>query len=340
MIAEGFAFPPDIEEEEESFNSLNIFPGTDFMKHLSSFLDYYVSRTLQTRASCENLNVIVSDSDIPGEGEHKIMEFIRSQRTQPDYNPNQSHILHGLDADLSMLALSSHEPNFFILVEQLFASRCAICGSVDHTCLSLASFTPSTRECAQLPRKKLGASDKGSRFYHRPLQVLSIGTLREYIDLEMRSVAGQLKMPYDLERIVDDYVFLCIFVGNDFLPSLPLLDIREGAVTMLMNIYRRLLPTWSDYIIQPGGSINYLQVQALMREVFANEPNILRRKRLFGKYTVGNLQRPAREEGGKELELADEENVSLVNLFIKHMVENVVNSKAPGDQEYVKTIQM
>lgn len=100
MIAEGFAFPPDIEEEEESFNSLNIFPGTDFMKHLSCFLDYYVSRTLQTRASCENLNVIVSDSDIPGEGEHKIMEFIRSQRTQPDYNPNQSHILHGLDADL------------------------------------------------------------------------------------------------------------------------------------------------------------------------------------------------------------------------------------------------
>ena len=29
-----------------------------------------------------------------------------------------------------------------------------------------------------------------------------------------------------------------------------------------------------------------------------------------------------------------------MNLFIKHMVENVVNSKAPGDQEYVKTIQM
>ena len=93
--------------------------------------------------------------------------------------------------------------------------------------------------------------------------MLSISTLREYIDLEMKPVASQLKMPYDLERIIDDYVFLCIFVGNDFLPSLPLLDIREGAVTMLMNIYRRLLPTWSDYIIQPGGSINYLQVQSL-----------------------------------------------------------------------------
>ncbi len=133
MIAEGFAFPPDIDEEEESFNALNIFPGTEFMKKLSVFLDYYVSKTLQTHPSFQNLNVVISDSDIPGEGEHKIMEFIRSQRTQPGYSPNQSHIIHGLDADLSMLALSSHEPNFYILVEQLFASRCAICGSVDHT---------------------------------------------------------------------------------------------------------------------------------------------------------------------------------------------------------------
>ena len=171
--------------------------------------------------------------------------------------------------------------------------------------------------------------------------MLSISTLREYIDLEMKPVASQLKMPYDLERIIDDYVFLCIFVGNDFLPSLPLLDIREGAVTMLMNIYRRLLPTWSDYIIQPGGSINYLQVQSLMSEVFANEGNILRRKRLFGKYTVGNLQRPQmKEEGTKDLELGDEESVNLVNLFIKHMIDNVMNSKEPGDQKYVKTIQM
>lgn len=171
--------------------------------------------------------------------------------------------------------------------------------------------------------------------------MLSISTLREYIDLEMKPVASQLKMPYDLERIIDDYVFLCIFVGNDFLPSLPLLDIREGAVTMLMNIYRLLLPTWSDYIIQPGGSINYLQVQSLMSEVFANEGNILRRKRLFGKYTVGNLQRPQmKEEATKDLELGDEESVNLVNLFIKHMIDNVMNSKEPGDQKYVKTIQM
>lgn len=199
----------------------------------------------------------------------------------------------------------------------------------------------STRECVKLPRKKLGASAKDDKFYHRPLQVISIKTLRDYLDLEMRPVAKQMKIPYDLERIIDDYVFLCIFVGNDFLPSLPLFDIREGAVTMLLNLYRRLLPTWTDYIIRPGGEINYLQVQSLMREVYANEGNILRRKRLFGRYTVGRLKRPAvQPSSAKPPELGDEESVKLVNLFIKHMVESVANSEKEKSVDYVKAIQM
>ena len=339
MIAEGFEFPPEV-EEEESFNSLNIFPGTDFMHDLQVFLDYYVTRTLQSNSSLENLNVIISDSNVPGEGEHKIMEFIRSQRTQPEYSPNQTHIIHGLDADLSMLALSSHEPFFYILVEQLFISRCAICGAPDHTYSFLSLLSRRTRECVQLPRKKLGASAKDDKFYHRPLQVISIQTLRDYLDLELHSVAKQMKIPYDLERIIDDYVFLCIFVGNDFLPSLPLFDIREGAVTMLLNLYRRLLPTWTDYIIRPGGEINYLQVQSLMKEVYANEGNILRRKRLFGRYTVGNLKKPSVQSNPKSPELADEESVNLVNLFIKHMVENVAKSGQEKSVDYVKAIQM
>ena len=94
---------------------------------------YYIHDRITTNPDWKDVTVILSDGSVPGEGEHKIMEFIRSQRTQPDYSPNQSHIIHGLDADLSMLALSSHEPQFYILVEKLFMSRCAICGAIDHT---------------------------------------------------------------------------------------------------------------------------------------------------------------------------------------------------------------
>jgi 5'-3' exoribonuclease 1 len=100
-----------------AFDSNCITPGTTFMSEISSRLHTFIQAKLQNDPRWAHLEVVYSGHDVPGEGEHKIMQYIRDYKVGPHYDPAVTHCMYGNDADLILLALATHEPNFCILRE-------------------------------------------------------------------------------------------------------------------------------------------------------------------------------------------------------------------------------
>lgn len=89
------------------------------MAKLTAQLRYFINKKVSEDANWRNVQIVLSGPEVPGEGEHKIMEYIRLAKAQPDYDPNTRHCLYGLDADLIMLGLLSHDPHFALLREEV-----------------------------------------------------------------------------------------------------------------------------------------------------------------------------------------------------------------------------
>ncbi|XP_053567988.1 5'-3' exoribonuclease 2 [Bombina bombina] len=270
VLSKGGYLPPD--EVKERFDSNCITPGTEFMDNLAKCLRYYIADRLNNDPGWKNLTVILSDASAPGEGEHKIMDYIRRQRAQPHHDPNTHHCLCGADADLIMLGLATHEPNFTIIREEFKPNQprpCGLCGQVGH----------EIKECQGLPREKKGEHDEFADKLPASEQefiFIRLSVLREYLEKEL--AMASLPFPFDFERSVDDWVFMCFFVGNDFLPHLPSLEIREGAIDRLVGIYKNVVHKTGGYLTE-SGFVNLERVQMIMLAVGEVEDSIFKKRK-------------------------------------------------------------
>merc|ERR1740136_288991 len=235
------------------FDSNCITPGTEFMDRVSNCIKYMIRKKIKQDPMWKSLNIIFSGHEIPGEGEHKIMQHIRDMRSEPGYQPNTSHCMYGQDADLIMLGLISHEPHFTLLREIVDFS-----GGFSRNDNALKTVLKFSKQA--------------------DFQLLHLSVLREYLAIEF--AYGLDPESYNLELIIDDFVFLTFLVGNDFLPHMPSLEIGDGAFDLLFETYRQHRQTWGtgEYMTQCGEVTDPARLEAFLKDIGAAETEIFEKR--------------------------------------------------------------
>tara|TARA_B100001094_G_scaffold95220_2_gene91201 strand:- start:11734 stop:13248 length:1515 start_codon:yes stop_codon:yes gene_type:complete len=199
-------------QENKLWDTNQITPGTPFMKQLNTFLQNYCDNS--------NIKIILSNSDEPGEGEHKIMKYMDQH-----IDKNSINAVYGLDADLIMLSMIRK-----------------------HTVYLLRERTAFNLEKTE-----------------EPYIFLNIDLLKYHL------IDSIFEPFYKLEKemLLVDYLFLCFFIGNDFIINTPSINIRYNGLTILINTYKKLQKDYSGrfFIINDTMTINISNLKIYLHEL-------------------------------------------------------------------------
>ena len=192
-----------------------------------------------------------------------------------------------------MLGLATHEPHFRVLREDVFfqegkARTCRICGQKGHI----------AEACKGEVKQKDGEfGEKDKAVGKKPFIWLHVSVLREYLEAEL--YVPQQPFRFDLERALDDWVFMCFFVGNDFLPHLPSLDIRENGIDTLIAIWRDNIPLMGSYLTKDG-HVDLERAQFILDGLAKQEDAIFRRRKQAEERQDSNAKRRKIEDQNRE----------------------------------------
>lgn len=194
----------NIKSLKSNFNpSNNACPGTKFM------LDLDKKILQKSKTNFFNVPKIVYDNFLkPGEGEHKILPHIK-RLSQTDHDSNVC--IYSPDNDIISLSVLSKKTNISIL------------RYLDPYSLSIL-------------RKTENITNEQSKSL---MMTIDIEKLKENFQLSLEATYDKTENN-DKYNILVDYNFLLSIVGNDFIPSLSYMKIKNGGLDTLIDIYKRI----------------------------------------------------------------------------------------------------
>ncbi len=216
-------FMSQLEKSDKLWNTTNITPGTVFMNSLS----IRIHNEFKNKERDFNVKKInISCSDEPGEGEHKLFQYIRDNDIKSD-----NVAVYGLDSDLIMLSIFHRQ-----YVNSIFVFR-------------------------EAPEFKGLISDDKLR---DPIEKL-------FLDIGLLSQSIFNEMGTDTSKSVNDYIFLCFFLGNDFLPHFPAFNIRTHGIQILIDTYRMTIGKYPQRALILDNKIQWKWVSVFLNEIAKNE---------------------------------------------------------------------
>jgi len=142
-------------------------------------------------------SIIYSSCFTPAEGEHKLLQFIREQQREKH---DFSYVIYGLDADLIFLALATESNKIYLLREA----------------------------------NEINKNESKEVLNHVSIKIMKLSIINTIKNFLLKTSMGEL---LDDTRLVNDFIFMCYFLGNDFLPHIPSLDIHKSGIESLIVSY-------------------------------------------------------------------------------------------------------
>lgn len=276
-----------ITKEDGGLDTNMITPGTPFMYKLC----LEIKNHIKTSPIYANKKVIFSGADVPLEGEHKILHYIKQNTWQPD----DMILIYGLDADLIMLSIASHVNSIYLLREK--------------TEYGQYSF-----------------DFEGYHFLYLDIDSLKFCLMKEFEDF-----IGEM----DAEEIVpfmDDYVFLCFILGNDFVPKIPWLNFKNKGHDKLLDAYFQVYNLHREHLVNTTTmKINQHLLYYIFEKLAENETFEMRQYHKI---------RAKKRIYMRDVKTEYEKQKMLMTYFpLRHLdVEEVIDPERPGwRSRYYKT---